>query len=135
MGKAVADSIPGSKFEVIPGAGHTLNLEAVPQTVQLIMEFIQIDIKPVLIEKNKINELHFTDEEVLRSANAIQQRKRDIERAILLGNNYKTKVKIIFEDDEGLKQVKTTIWGVTDKRILLNKALVIPIHRIHEIKE
>ena len=135
MGKAVGDSIPGSKFEVISGAGHTLNLEAVPQTVKLIKEFIQNNKKPVIIEKGKINELHFPTEEVLLAEDEIQQRKRDIERAILLGNNYKTKVKIIFEDDECIKQVKTTIWGVTDKRILLNKALVIPINRIHEIKE
>lgn len=135
MGKAVGDSIPGSKFIVISGAGHTLNLEAVPQTVQLIMEFIQGPVKPLTIEKSKISELHFPDKEVLLSEDAIQQRKRDIERAILLGNNYKTKVKIIFADDEGIKQIKTTIWGITDKRILLNKALVIPINRIHEIKE
>ncbi len=40
MGKAVADSITGSKFEIIYGAGHTLNLEAIPQTVKLIKEFI-----------------------------------------------------------------------------------------------
>lgn len=135
MGNAVADSISESKFEVITDAGHTLNLEAVPQTVKLILDFIHVPNKPVLIEKNAIGELHFPDEEVLLLENEIQQRKRDIERAILLGNNYKTKVKIIFSDKEGFKQVKTTIWGVTDKRILLNKALVIPIHRIHEIKE
>jgi 3-oxoadipate enol-lactonase len=40
MAKAVADSIGGSRFEVITNAGHTLNLEAVPQTVQLIQGFI-----------------------------------------------------------------------------------------------
>jgi len=135
MGKAVGDSISGSKFEIISGAGHTLNLEAVPQTVKLIQEFIQSVNKPASTEKNKINELLFPSEEVLHSKKEIQQRTRDIERAILLGNNYKTKVKIIFEDNEGIKQIKTTIWGITDKWILLNKALVIPIHRIHEIKE
>lgn len=41
MGKAVADAIPGSKFELIKGAGHTLNLEAAPQTIKLINAFLQ----------------------------------------------------------------------------------------------
>jgi 3-oxoadipate enol-lactonase len=40
MAEAVAKSIQGSRFEVIAGAGHTLNLEAVPKTVQLINEFL-----------------------------------------------------------------------------------------------
>ncbi|MES2591456.1 MAG: alpha/beta hydrolase [Bacteroidota bacterium] len=41
MGEAVGDSIARSKFEVIAGAGHTLNLEAITQTVELIKEFIE----------------------------------------------------------------------------------------------
>jgi len=40
MGKAVNDAIPGSKFEIIINSGHTLNLEAIPQTIKLIKEFI-----------------------------------------------------------------------------------------------
>ena len=40
MGKAVADAIPNSKFEVIKGAGHTLNLEAVDESIKLIKSFI-----------------------------------------------------------------------------------------------
>ena len=41
LGKAVSDSIPGSRFEIIPNVGHTLNLEAIPQTIKLVKEFIQ----------------------------------------------------------------------------------------------
>ena len=39
-----------------------------------------------------------------------------------------------FEDSEGLKQVETTIWATTDKRIILKGGVVIPIIRIHEVK-
>lgn len=39
MGRTVAEHIPGARFEVIKGAGHTLNLEAVPQMVALIRDF------------------------------------------------------------------------------------------------
>lgn len=40
MAKAVHDSIKGSKYEVIKGVGHTLNLEAIPQTVIEIKNYL-----------------------------------------------------------------------------------------------
>lgn len=40
MAKEVSDSIPKSKLVVIPNAGHTLNLEAVPQMSKVILDFI-----------------------------------------------------------------------------------------------
>ncbi|GAB4141798.1 MAG: alpha/beta hydrolase [Bacteroidia bacterium] len=39
--KEVADNIPGAEFRVISDAGHTLNLEAIPQVIQLIKEFLE----------------------------------------------------------------------------------------------
>ena len=78
--------------------------------------------------------LRFPNEEVLLSADAIKARKMELEKALKLGNIEHGKIRIIFEDNAGLKQVETTIWGVTDKRIILKQGLVIPIHRIHEIK-
>ncbi|MBI2271085.1 MAG: hypothetical protein HYU69_12135 [Bacteroidetes bacterium] len=87
-----------------------------------------------IIDKDKIGELRFPNTEVILSREGIAQRNSDMNRAMLLGNNYKGKVKIIFEDDENVKQVETTVWSYTDKRIILKKGLVIPIHRIHEIK-
>ncbi|MES2761967.1 MAG: alpha/beta hydrolase [Bacteroidota bacterium] len=40
MAQEVADTIPTAKLEVIPFAGHTLNLEAIPAMNKLIREFI-----------------------------------------------------------------------------------------------
>ena len=40
MANEVAKSIPNSQFKVIPHVGHTLNLEAVPQMVAIMNDFI-----------------------------------------------------------------------------------------------
>lgn len=42
-------------------------------------------------------------------------------------------MKVIFEDAEGIKMVETTVWGVTDKRLLLKRGIMIPLNRVHEI--
>lgn len=41
MASEVAKNIPNSEFKVIPGAGHTLNLEAIPQMSKEIKAFIE----------------------------------------------------------------------------------------------
>ena len=89
---------------------------------------------PTLIEKEDIRGLKFPENEVLLTKDEMKIRNADIERAMKLGNLEHNKIKIIFEDSEGLKQVETTVWGVTDKRVILKQGILIPIHRIHEIK-
>ena len=89
---------------------------------------------PIVIEKEHVAQLKFPAGEVLNTADTIKHRSADLEKALKLGNAEKGKTKIVFEDSEGMKQVETTIWGVTDKRIILKQGVVIPIHRIHEVK-
>lgn len=86
------------------------------------------------IEKENIDSLKFPSEEVLTNAEQIKERKTDLERALALGNLERTKMRIFFEDDRSRKVVETTVWGVTDKRVILKQGLVIPINRVHSIK-
>jgi len=88
---------------------------------------------PVSIPKEQITSLHFPKSDVLWSADEIAQRKYDAQKGLLLGNDFKIKVRIIFEDAESTKQVETTIWGLTEEHLILKKGVVIPLHRIHSI--
>ncbi len=89
---------------------------------------------PIIVSKESIPELTFPNTEVLENKEAIAQRQNELERATTLGNVEHSKIKIIFEDDKGLKQVETTIWATTDKRIIIKGGVVIPINRIHVVK-
>ena len=89
---------------------------------------------PIIVSKESIAELSFPDTEVLDNAEAISSRLTELERATTLGNIEHNKIKIIFEDNAGVKQVETTIWATTDKRIVLKSGVAIPIHRIHLLK-
>ncbi|EKT3964218.1 hypothetical protein AAIP55_001774 [Flavobacterium psychrophilum] len=85
-----------------------------------------------VIEKESIENLHFPEIDVLDDIEAINQRNSDLERALSLGNLEHSKIKIYFEDNKSKKMVETTIWGVTDKRVILKKGVVIPINRIYK---
>ena len=86
-----------------------------------------------LIDKEAIGTLSFPSKEVLDEKDAIIQRKNDLDRALSLGNLAHVKIKIFFEDDASKKAVETTIWGVTDSRVILKQGVVIPVNRIHKI--
>ena len=87
-----------------------------------------------LIEKEQLGNLKFPDTEVLTTADEKLQLQKTLDKALALGNLDKVKVQIIFEDKEGLKRVDTTVWGITEKNILLKGDRRIPIKRIHSIE-
>jgi RNA-binding protein YhbY len=70
---------------------------------------------------------------VLEDKDEITSRKNELDRALSLGNLEHVKIKIYFEDDKSKKMVETTIWGVTDSRVILKQGVVIPVNRIHKI--
>lgn len=86
-----------------------------------------------LIDKEAITSLNFPKNDVLDDKDDIKERKSDLDRALSLGNLERVKIKIYFEDDTSRKLVETTIWGVTDNRVILKQGVVIPVYRIHKI--
>lgn len=87
-----------------------------------------------IIEKEMIENLRFPSTEVLGDISKINERTGDLERALSLGNLEHSKIKIFFEDDLSCKVVETTVWAVTDKRVILKQGVGIPINRIHSLK-
>lgn len=87
-----------------------------------------------IIEKEMIENLRFPSTEVLNDLSKINERTSDLERALSLGNLEHSKIKIFFEDDVSCKVVETTVWAVTDKRVILKQGVGIPINRIHSLK-
>jgi hypothetical protein len=86
------------------------------------------------IEKELLDSIQFPKNEVLTEPNLIEDRMAQAKRAMMRGNSpYNSNVKILFEDKEGKKMVETTVWGVTEKYILLKRGMSLPLHRIHEI--
>ncbi len=82
------------------------------------------------IEKEQLKECafkspvnHFTDHE-------IRERNRRLYLAMLMGNNFHSKVKIVFNTIEGYKEVFSTVWATTEKFILLKGGNYIPIESI-----
>jgi len=86
---------------------------------------------PTLIEKELIPNLKF------KSSASFKQQENLMERlleATKMGNNDHIKIAIIFQDDEGLKRVETTVWATGDKYICLKGGVWLSINHIKEVQ-
>ena len=83
-----------------------------------------------IVEKENIQSLTFPKTDVLNDNDAIYQRINELNRAQALGNLEHSKIKIFFEDSQSKKVVETTVWAVTDNRVVLKQGVGIPINRI-----
>lgn len=83
-----------------------------------------------IVEKENIQSLTFPKTDVLDDNDAIHQRINELNRAQALGNLEHSKIKIFFEDNHSKKVVETTVWAVTDSRVVLKQGVGIPINRI-----
>ncbi|MEI6596390.1 MAG: hypothetical protein WCO28_12570 [Bacteroidota bacterium] len=82
------------------------------------------------IGKEEISEIQFVSEEVLASVDQINNRRSELQKAMLLGNSEKSKSKIVFATNNGLRKVETTVWAVDDLDVVLKAGVFIPIHAI-----
>ncbi|PHR44331.1 MAG: hypothetical protein COA32_15065 [Fluviicola sp.] len=86
---------------------------------------------PKLIEKEIIPTLLFQKPILLEQQEGLMEKLME---ATKLGNIHHGKIAIIFQDDEGLKRVETTIWATGLKYICLKGGVWLPISRIKEIQ-
>jgi hypothetical protein len=82
------------------------------------------------VEKEQIASFNFPKDEILERKYDQINRSIELKRALVLGNIERQKVKIVFVDDDGYKRVETTVWGLTDKSVILKQATLIPLQRI-----
>lgn len=87
-----------------------------------------------VIPKEQVSHLQFPPQEVLTDALKREERARALHKATGLGNLERRKVRITFEDGEGLKEVYTTIWAVNQGRVVLKEGRMIPAHRVHSVR-
>lgn len=85
------------------------------------------------ITKEQLKDLKFDHAEVLTENTERDERKKRLHLAMVLGNTYKNKVKLVFKSLTGVCSVDTTIWATTDKNVVLKGGLFIPVACILQV--
>ncbi len=86
------------------------------------------------IEKEQLRECAFRKPSERSTEHEMRERNRRLYLAMLMGNNFESKAKIVFNTLEGYKEVFTTVWATTEKFILLKGGIHIPIEAIAHVE-
>jgi hypothetical protein len=98
------------------------------------MESINLLFEPAFITKEEINAFHFVHQDVLSHEDERRLRFQELQKAMRLGNNEKSKAKITFATDDGIKRVETTVWAADAHGVMLKSGVYIPVHSICEVQ-
>lgn len=83
-----------------------------------------------MIPKERIPSLRFPRQPVPLTDEQHHEIMHHLEQATHLGNAEHGKCRIVFQDDEGLKAVETTIWAFDADHIVLKYGMTIPLARV-----
>lgn len=84
----------------------------------------------VLIEKENIGDFKIVAAAQNRSEE-LRSKLRDAQR---LGNEFKSKVSIAFQTEDGPKRVETTVWSLTENYVQLKSGVLIPLASIISVE-
>lgn len=82
-----------------------------------------------LIQKEEVVNFHFVPVDKKES----NVTKDKLERALRLGNEFKSKTLISFLTDQGPKKIETTVWTLTDDYIQIKGSVSIPLKSLIDI--
>lgn len=85
----------------------------------------------MIIQKEQLSGVTFKTSKSQSTAQERSEMMRKLFHAMLLGNTYKSKVKITFNTEQGPKMVESTVWAKTDDMIVFKGGNYIPISSIY----
>lgn len=86
-----------------------------------------------LIAKEDITKYHIVHNEVLDTAEDRRLRYANLCKAMILGNTHKGKIRLVFDTEEGIKAIETTIWSADENTVSIKGGINIPIQAIREV--
>lgn len=86
------------------------------------------------VEKEELKTCSFEKPDIALTDAELAERNRRLYLAMLMGNNYESKVKLVFNTNTGGCEIVTVIWATTEKYVLLKGGNSIPLEAIAKVE-
>ena len=86
------------------------------------------------LSKDDLSQVKFEKNSAAYTPIELNSLIRRLYQAMILGNTYKSSVKLIFNTSDGYRYTESTIWSKTDNSIMLHGGKYIPINSIYNVE-
>ena len=86
-----------------------------------------------LIEQDDLLKVTFKNDRTMYIQEELKTRDQKLYMAMVMGNNYYENVRILFNTEDGVRELVSRIWARTDKFVVLNGGMFIPIGAVIDI--
>lgn len=87
------------------------------------------------IDKYELTNIPFSKDDVLLDPLEQEERWRQLNHGMTLGNLHKLATRISFKDQKDRSfETEATIWAVTENNVILKNNIMIPIRSIFQVK-
>lgn len=97
------------------------------------MEITQLSAATLVLKEQLPGIVSLNPIDVLQTDTERKYRGRMLYMAMILGNGYKSKVKITFESIDGPRMVETTVWATTEATVMLKGGVSLPVATIYSV--
>jgi hypothetical protein len=85
------------------------------------------------LETGDILQVIFKNEVRMNVQERIKNRDQKIFMAMIASNQSKTSARVIFNTEDGAREVRSRVWATTDKYLVLKGWTFIPIHSVIDV--
>jgi hypothetical protein len=86
-----------------------------------------------LIEQDDLLKVTFKNDRTMYIQEELKTRDQKLYMAMVMGNNYYENVRILFNTEDGVRELVSRIWARTDKFVVLKGGMFIPIGAVIDI--
>ena len=86
-----------------------------------------------IISKEDLRDVSFRNSPNGFTLDELRDQRRKLQLSILLSNQADALVKIVFNTIDGYKEVRASVWGATERYILLTGGSFIPVEAVASV--
>jgi hypothetical protein len=85
------------------------------------------------IEQQDLLKVIFKNEKTMHIQEQLKSKDQKVYMAMLMGNHYHDNVRILFDTEDGEREIVSRIWARTDKFVVLKGGMFIPLGAVIDI--